>query len=936
MKCLTKKLISIIGLIILLGCNQWVHAQSSLKATKVYDTDSLGYYNDQGRDFIFAADYEAGEKLLLELTTLGVKPQSETMRTWLFLGIIAHQQGLLNKSLQYYEASIDQYYQISEPSLRAQKIAANDLENIGNMYTRLGESQKAFLNLKSALKIAKEIQDVDLQITCLTNLGTATHTFGELAESIDYYKQALELSQTINKWDDNLATTHLVLSDVLLENDNEKEAEEHIKESIRVLTQLIQEAKQEPDQNSIQVYLQTYHEYLFQAYDALGQLYTTKDQTPQAIQAFQKAISYSEKAYQQRRSRELSRVYIHLAELFMKEERLNEALLACQDALGGVLPDMELSETPSLPDPNSFYPEFVLLEALSTQAYCAMVLYEKNGRIADLELAVESHTLANTAAQVLRTGIAYETDKLLLTEETHQRAEHALEAAYALYQQDPTEEHWQVGFDFMERSKANLLLEAFQDREARLQVGLPDSILDREEGLQGELIDAELAFRDLKLSESTSPEAINQAEENLYHARRDYDLFEEALEKNYPNYYRLKYVANPPTIEELRATLLQEGEAIIEFFRGDKYLYIFMLSKEESHFIRKENGERVSDLVHATLTSLTSLKEVEKNAFSGNAYQLYSEILAPLPISSYNRLIFIPDRELALIPFEALLTSEVKAGVSHADFPFLIKEHICSYAYSANLLFHTYTRERSGGLAKKSFLGMAPGTFPGTKLAPLPHTIDEISNLKSRLGGLALIGAEAQKEELLILAKDFQILHLSTHAMGWDQETKTAWIALSQGDEETAKVRLAELASLHLHADITVLSACETGTGQIERGEGVMSLARAFTFAGSQAILQSLWPVRPAAAAPLMEAFYEGLLAGKDKATALHEAKLQLLTSESPSLHAPIMWAAFAAIGDMRPVELKPVSGLGTWGWIGLVGLMLAFMMGFVWWKRRG
>lgn len=932
MKFLTKKLSGLIGLILLLSWNQTILAQAG-EESKVYDIDSLGQYNDQARMLILAADYEGGKELLLKLTELGAEPQNETMRSWLYLGIIAHQQGMLNQSLEYYEACIDQYYKISNPDVGAKTMAAHDLENIGNMYTRLGESQKAFLNLKSALKIAEEIENVDIQITCLTDLGTATNTFGELTEAIAYYKQALELFHSNDRWNYNLATIHLDLSDVLLKNGNEKEAEENIEKSISILNQLIKDVEQNPDPNTVQIFLQTYWEILFQAYDSLGQLYAAKGQSSQAILAFQTAISYSEKAFQERRSRELSRVYIHLAELLLKQGELESAILACQDALGGVLPEMKASESVTLPDPDALYPEFVLLEALTTQAYCARALYEKNGDISDLKFAVESHRLANTSAQILRTGIGYDGDKLLLTAETHQRAEFALEAAHALYLVEPTTENWQVAFEFAERSKANLLMDAFQDKEAKLQIGLPDSIIEREEGLQMTLIEAEQNMKDLELSEEQDEETMSQAEEELFLAREQLDVFKRELKAIYPNYFNLKYKTDLPTLSELRAELLGDGVAMIEFFIGDEYVYFFMLTQKEQHLFRKKNTRSLVSLIQQTLTSLVSLKDSDRASYPYNAYSLHQELLGDLPIQPDQRLIIIPDRELALLPFEALLTKEIKEPIPFGGYPFLIKEHVCSYAYSAHLLYQTQTRNQSSRKHKTTFLGMAPGSFPDSDLAELPHTLAEVKTLKKRLGGKAFFAEHAQKEILLSESGAAQILHLSTHAVASDGSENATWIALRDGSDKTIKIRLSELAALNLEADMTVLSACETGAGKIQRGEGVMSLARAFTYAGSQATIQSLWPVRPTAAAPLIEAFYEGLIEGQDKATALHEAKLSLLNGEDPALHAPLMWAAFAAIGDMRAMDISPAWGWKMWGLLGLGVVLLGF--GGIAWRKR-
>lgn len=902
----------------------------SLLATLTQREDSFYLCYTLGRAYAAIKDYKLGLKYILQAEQLVQDSTSEKSVIHYIKGLNADDEGRYEAAIGHYGITIQNYEKIPDPQMLDHVIVAYALEFSGNNYQRLNNFQKGYLSLKKGLEIAESHDLIDIQKSCLADLGSVEDLLGNMDDAILSYQKVLELYSADDFKDEIFAVATLGLGSIYVEKNQPEKAEPYVQQSVAVLKELIGYSVIDgeiPDQRR-------YESYLTGAFDTYGLLFLQTNQLPEAIEAFQKAINLGEKTFQRHFSRELSRMYVHKADCYFRLQQYDKALTACQSAYKGILPEMNLADR--LPDPDDFYPESVLLETLTIQAKCYLARYQKAANREDLYTAIECNQLANLAAHHLRRGIGHDSDKLLLTDETHQRTEQALDAAFTLYQLDPQKKNWQIAFDFAERSKSNLLLEAFQDRHARFQAGLPDSILAREEGLQRQLIDAELAFRDLKLSESPPRSALKQAEDNLYHARRQYDIFQATLEKKYPNYYRLKYVSETPTLEDLRASLLHEGEALIEYFMGDEFLYIFMLTKEESHFIRRAIGEKLADLIQSTLKNLTSLNETERTYYNRNAYHLYQKILKPLPLYPYKKLIIIPDRELALIPFEALLTSELTEITSYADFPFLIKEHICSYAYSANLMFHTLTRDRSSEKATKTFLGMAPGTFPGSNLAPLPHTIQEVNHLKKRLGGIALTGLQAQREELLSYANDYQILHLSTHAVAWDAESETAWIALAQGETETARIRLGELAALRLRADITVLSACETGAGHVQRGEGVMSLARAFTFAGSQATIQSLWPVRPTAAAPLMDAFYEGLIAGKDKATALHEAKLKLLNSNTPALHAPIMWAAFAAIGDMRPVELKPASGFGSWGWIGLIGLCLIGMLGFVWWKRRG
>ena len=113
---------------------------------------------------------------------------------------------------------------------------------------------------------------------------------------------------------------------------------------------------------------------------------------------------------------------------------------------------------------------------------------------------------------------------------------------------------------------------------------------------------------------------------------------------------------------------------------------------------------------------------------------------------------------------------------------------------------------------------------------------------------------------------------------------------------------------MHLNADMAILSACQTGYGVINRGEGVMSLSRAFAYAGVPATVMSLWKVPDNTTKEIMVAFYQNLKAGQAKDEALRNAKREYLQNhaESDELQKPFYWAGFVAVGNMTPIDMTP------------------------------
>src|SRR5262249_52601189 len=118
-------------------------------------------------------------------------------------------------------------------------------------------------------------------------------------------------------------------------------------------------------------------------------------------------------------------------------------------------------------------------------------------------------------------------------------------------------------------------------------------------------------------------------------------------------------------------------------------------------------------------------------------------------------------------------------------------------------------------------------------------------------------------------------------------------LSLVGNEHEDGFLQLDEVTSLRLNADLMVLSACRSGQGRLRNGEGVTGLARAFLYAGSRAVLCSLWSVDDAETAGLMAQLYQGLKAGQSPTDALRDAQLQMIRADKP----PLYWAPFVVIG---------------------------------------
>ena len=189
---------------------------------------------------------------------------------------------------------------------------------------------------------------------------------------------------------------------------------------------------------------------------------------------------------------------------------------------------------------------------------------------------------------------------------------------------------------------------------------------------------------------------------------------------------------------------------------------------------------------------------------------------------------------------------------------------------------------------------------------PLPETRSEAEAIARMFGGQTvhlMLGDQALESKVNGSdLKPFGFLHFATHGILGGEVPGLSEPALVLGNEpgEDGFLTSSEVGKLSLNAELTVLSACNTGSGEFVTGEGVMGMSRAFLVAGSRSVVVSLWPVASEETVRLMTGFYRQLKAGKNADEALRETKLKMIEaarkSGSKEGH-PFYWAPFIILG---------------------------------------
>ena len=296
-------------------------------------------------------------------------------------------------------------------------------------------------------------------------------------------------------------------------------------------------------------------------------------------------------------------------------------------------------------------------------------------------------------------------------------------------------------------------------------------------------------------------------------------------------------------------------------------------------------------------------------------------------------LTIIPDGTLNYLPFELLLTEDVDTTkpINWFDLPYLFKKVNINYQYSARLA----AMDRETNPKNNGVLAFAP-KYKGyvsddRAFGNLIYNQRELESIKKYFPGEFYGGADADKKTFLEKASDFKVIHLASHAMADNENPELSSLFFTDINQDSTQSPLYpyEIQSTPLNADLVVLSACQSGTGKLHRGEGVFSLARNFIAAGAKSVVNSLWKVDDESTSRLMGYFYENLAKGQRKSEALRNAKLTFLENADAMTSHPYFWSGFVLIGDDSPIVKKSNK---IW-WIP-GGLLLLIAVGWITHKR--
>ncbi len=925
--------------------------------SKTYNYIGIGYF--QKRDYQKANQfYQLSTNILIKNDMWG----SNLFDSYLNMGIVEAVQGKYDQAVRYFDTTLMVVDSIGDQidSL----MIARFYSNYGLLATLNGRLEEGNKYFNTSEFIFQRIYGSNyIRISDINfNKGLNAYFNYDFKKAELYYKKALEIFMENDNVADRITIAYINLASVSLKLDHYDQAIQYCNMGLEF---------EPPD------------ELKWLLYSNLTQAYILKDDEENSLINFNRAIRLE--ADGKVSSIKKINLYVEFANFMLKEERLNESKVYYQQAVSLITSSF---------GQNSIAYSYILSRLgyyyLTTSAVDSSLHYFNesiriwNNTSDNSGSTIETYNEIKFAESYIGRARAYykkytetrnsdfldagshdikiildrmeqviskldKESKLLLFEQLKPAYGLATEIAYEQHSRSDHTDYLQDVFNYMERSKSAVLLASVRNLDALKSSDVPSGVMQLEKQLNEEINGLRQLLADEKQKQYPAIDKISFFETKLLSLLLDHDSLVDNLEKNYPRYYSLKYdrstIQLPHLIEKL-----ENDEAIIEYEIADSTIYIYVIAKH-GIIIRKAD---LDSAFWSSLDYLLTVKNVDISAFRKSeiidfyrhSNSLWRKLMEPVcHFVQSKKLVIIPDGVLGYLPFEILSrTTDQPEELSFKTMPYLLTEFPVSYSYSATLKYNPYFVK--DGINNQELIAFAPiygkenienSIARDVSFDNLPNARQEVISIEDMWGGKIYMDQDATKANFMNRSGNYDVIHLAMHAMINDSVPMFSRLVFSESDKDTASnfLNTFEIYDLVLNASMVTLSACNTGTGILRNGEGIMSLARGFIYAGVPSIVMTLWEVQDKSGSDIMTRYYQNLKLGDDKDVALRDAKLEFLKDSPDYSTHPFYWSAYIVTGDTQPIKSNKLPAIISLIVAGGVILFMVILLLIIRHKKR-
>jgi CHAT domain-containing protein len=417
-----------------------------------------------------------------------------------------------------------------------------------------------------------------------------------------------------------------------------------------------------------------------------------------------------------------------------------------------------------------------------------------------------------------------------------------------LLKMDKSEDAFQVS----EQARSRAFYDILSNKKINFKGSLPEDLMMLEQEKRNEIQKLFKLMQKGNVSESAKTESSRQADvrqirEALTESQSEYDEILQKIKLANPAYSEI-VAAKPVPLHDLQGKIDQKT-AILTYWISDKELIYWLITT--SSITRKTvdiDRKGLNSLVEKTRRSIQSNSQTD---VSSGLSKLYSILIAPLEkeLTSLTNLVIIPNGSLHFLPFQALINSKGE---------FLIQKYNLVYSPSASVYMICREREVKPG---SRFMGMALSDISVDNNIGLPGTEDELKKILPLFSNnISTFGVQSTESFAKKNAGDYNFIHLATHGSYNYRQPLYSYLLFPPSEGDDGHLNVFEVFEMNIKSKLVTLSACETGLGNINQGDELIGLSRAFLFAGSSSVIVSLWSVADYPTSLLMTSFYRYII----------------------------------------------------------------------------
>ncbi len=905
----------------------------------IFTYNSLGYAygNLQANPQLQQKAYQNALQLAQNTSpTLELYPSALAL-TYSNLGSFHQQRNEYTTAQNFHQKALNLYLQSSDDSQQSLAICHN---NLGACYNSLGDYAQALSYFQKAHYTWQKLLPSNHPHFVYIHHNIATCFYSKLQHqaAIEEYEKALKIAINQTKPHRLTASIYTYLGKCYNKLQQFDKALEYFQQTQKIQAQLYR-TNTSPSIAVLENQL------------SLANCYTDQQQFDKAFPLYKHILEDYQQLFGEQHPK-LADILNTMANAYLQKTAYEQAIHYFHQSLRVLLPEFETENVRLFPPISHISFSKQLLFALNRKSLAFYHLHQKTQQIKDLEAALNGYTTLLQFIDFKRQDYKAYDSKLDLGEQLIGIYEKAIEVAFTLSKVDNSNipHPLQAAFTFAEKSKAILLLSDLKGAEA--MGNIPEKLRHKEEQLRRNLSHLDKQIQEAKTQKNTKK--IRLLEEEHFDQQQVYLQLIARFEKEYPDYFQLKYNLEVASVEQLQAHLqapsntsqvLQQfpSTTILSFYVGEQFIFIFQITAQDFQVYQISKSPDFEELVTDLLDAINA---VDVDDFLEIAAELGADLL--LPVQEFKKptlrnphetalpqLIILRHGVLNYLPFGALLLEEEGEDFDEefTELPYLIRQFNISYHYSATLLLYQAQQQKQATFLEDSFLGIAPVSFnaeeqpamamisrggktkilrsnqAGEKaLQNLPSTENEVKAVfelfqSQGLEAKVFLYASASKQNLFSEAPKYKYILISTHGMTHTENAKLSGIYLAKPTDETDTnsngndylLYTSETYYLQLQADLVILSSCSSGIGKLYNAEGMMALHRGFLYAGANNIIFTQFDIPDESSSALVQKLFGYILEGANYAIALRKAKMDLLEEEA---YTPQDWAGFLLIAN--------------------------------------